>query len=87
MQIVFAEDGWSQYLYWQSQDKRTIKKINQLLQSVERDGALQGIGKPELLKHRKSGLYSRRIDEANRLVYEISDNQIIVKSCKGHYED
>lgn len=87
MQITFAEDGWSQYLYWQSQDKKTIKRINQLLQSVERDGALQGIGKPELLKHGKAGLYSRRIDETNRLVYEISGNQIIVKSCKGHYED
>lgn len=87
MQITFAEDGWSQYLYWQSQDKKTIKRINQLLQSVERDGALQGIGKPELLRHGKAGLYSRRIDEANRLVYEISGNQIIVKSCKGHYED
>lgn len=87
MQIAFAEDGWSQYLYWQSQDKKTIKRINQLLQSVERDGALQGIGKPELLRYGKVGLYSRRIDEANRLVYEISGNQIIVKSCKGHYED
>lgn len=87
MQIAFAEDGWNQYLYWQSQDKKTIRRINQLLQSVERDGALQGIGKPELLKHGKSGLYSRRIDETNRLVYEISGNQIIVKSCKGHYED
>lgn len=86
MQIAFAEDGWSQYLYWQSQDKKTIKRINQLLQSVERDGALQGIGKPEVLRYGKAGLYSRRIDEANRLVYEISGNQIIVKSCKGHYE-
>lgn len=87
MQITFAEDGWSQYLYWQSQDKKTVKRINQLLQSVERDGAMQGIGKPELLRYGKAGLYSRRIDEVNRLVYEISGNQIIVKSCKGHYED
>ena len=69
------------------QDKKTVKRINQLLKSIDRDGAMQGIGKPELLKHNKSGLYSRRIDETNRLVYEISDNQIIVKSCKGHYED
>ncbi|MCM1431338.1 MAG: type II toxin-antitoxin system YoeB family toxin [Muribaculaceae bacterium] len=54
---------------------------------MERDGALQGIGKPELLRHDKSGLYSRRIDDANRLVYQISENNfIIVKSCKGHYE-
>lgn len=87
MKITFAEDGWSEYLYWQTQNKNTLKKINQLLQSIERDGALQGIGKPEALKHGKSGSFSRRIDAANRLVYEVSENQIIVKSCKGHYED
>ncbi|MDE6891964.1 MAG: Txe/YoeB family addiction module toxin [Lachnospiraceae bacterium] len=87
MQIAFAEEGWSQYLYWQSQDKKIIKRINQLLQSVERDGVLQGIGKPERLKYGKTGLYSRRIDEVNRLVYAVSENRIIVMSCKGHYED
>ena len=87
MKITFAEDGWSEYLYWQTQDKKTVKKINQLLQSIGRDGALQGIGKPESLKYGKSGAYSRRIDEANRLVYEATDDQIIVKSCKGHYND
>ena len=87
MNILFTDTGWAQYTEWQRQDKKTIKRINQLLKSIDRDGVLQGIGKPELLKHDKSGLYSRRIDEANRLVYEIYDNQIIVKSCKGHYED
>lgn len=87
MNILFTDTGWMQYTEWQGQDKKTIKRINQLIKSIDRDGAMQGIGKPELLKYNKSGLYSRRIDEANRLVYEISDNQIIVKSCKGHYED
>ena len=87
MNILFTDTGWEQYTEWQGQDKKTIKRINQLLKSIDRDGALQGIGKPELLRHDKSGLYSRRIDEANRLIYEIYDNQIIVKSCKGHYED
>ena len=87
MNILFTDTGWAQYTEWQGQDKKTIKRINQLLKSIDRDGTLQGIGKPELLRHDKSGLYSRRIDEANRLVYEIYDNQIIVKSCKGHYED
>lgn len=88
MKITFAEDGWSEYLYWQTQDKKIVKKINQLLQSIERDGALQGIGKPGPLKYGKSGSFSRRIDEANRLVYEVSDDdQIIVKSCRGHYND
>ena len=87
MNILFTDTGWNQYTEWQGQDKKTVKRINQLLKSIDRDGALQGIGKPELLKHDKSGLYSRRIDESNRLVYEMSANQIIVKSCKGHYED
>lgn len=87
MNILFTDTGWNQYTEWQVQDKKTVKRINQLLKSIDRDGAMQGIGKPELLKHNKSGLYSRRIDEANRLVYEMSGNQIIIKSCKGHYED
>ena len=88
MNLFFTDTGWEQYTEWQDRDKKIIKQINQLLKSIDRDGALQGIGKPELLKHNKSGLYSRRIDEANRLVYEMSDNNlIIVKSCKGHYED
>ena len=87
MDILFTDTGWAQYTEWQGQDKKTIKRINQLLKSIDRDGAMQGIGKPELLKHNKSGLYSRRIDETNRLVFEMSDNQIILKSCKGHYED
>lgn len=87
MNILFTDTGWEQYTEWQGQDKKIIKRINQLLKSIERDGALQGIGKPELLKYDKSGLYSRRIDEANRLVYQMVDDQIIVKACKGHYED
>lgn len=87
MNILFTDTGWEQYTEWQGQDKKAIKRINQLLKSIDRDGVMQSIGKPELLKYNKSGLYSRRIDEANRLVYEVSDKQIIVKSCKGHYED
>ena len=87
MNILFTDTGWNHYTEWQGQDKKTVKRINQLLKSIDRDGTMQGIGKPELLKHDKSGLYSRRIDEANRLVYEMSGNQIIVKSCKGHYEN
>ena len=87
MKITFSEEGWAEYLYWQVQDKKTLKRINQLLQSIDREGAMQGIGKPEPLKYGKQGLYSRRIDDANRLVYGIQDGQIIVIKCKGHYED
>lgn len=85
--FTFTEQGWEHYLYWQMQDRKTLKKINKLIEDISRNGALQGIGKPELLKYGKSGLYSRRIDDANRLVYEIAGEQIIVKSCKGHYND
>mgnify|MGYP000937497324 FL=1 len=83
--ITFTETAFTQYLYWQTQDKRTLKKINQLLRSIDRDGALNGIGKPERLKH-LGGDYSRRIDEQNRLVYQLTEDTIIVKACKGHYE-
>ena len=84
--ILFADEGWEDYLYWQTEDKKTLQKINKLLKSIERDGAMKGEGKPEKLKHKK-GEYSRRIDEENRLVYEFSAEYITVKTCRGHYED
>ena len=84
--ITFTEKGFQQYLEWQNTDKRMLKRINELLKSIERNGAMGGIGKPEKLKHR-DGEYSRRIDDANRLVYEIDESGIIVKACKGHYEE
>ncbi len=84
--LTFDKDAWDEYLYWQGQDKKTVKRINQLIRSIVRDGVMQGIGKPEPLR-RRSG-YSRRIDEANRLVYEVDELQNIkILACKGHYED
>lgn len=86
--LTFDSKGQNDYLYWQIQDRKILKKINSLLEDIKRNGAMQGIGKPEPLKHGKSGLYSRRIDEANRLVYKIDELQNIkIISCKGHYED
>ena len=82
--ITFTEPAFAQYLFWQTQDKRMLKKINQLLQSIDRDGVLNGLGKPEVLKH-LGGDFSRRIDEQNRLVYTVEGDNIIVKACKGHY--
>ena len=86
MRVSFDEEAFSDYISWQSEDKKTLKKINSLIKSILRDGLMSGIGKPEVLKGYKA--YSRRIDEANRLVY-IADNDknVIVLSCKGHYED
>jgi toxin YoeB len=84
--LTFTTNGFSDYIYWQTQDKKTLKKINALLEDIKRNGALQGIGKPEALKH-KDG-YSRRIDDKNRLVYEIDElENIKIISCRGHYED
>lgn len=83
--VSFDEAGWAHYIYWQEQDRKTLRRINQLLRSIERDGALNGLGKPERLKYENS--YSRRIDDANRLVYEVHGDETIVKSCRGHYGD
>ena len=74
-------------LYWQNQDRRTLKKINNLLESISSDVALEGLGKPEALKYSKTGQFSRRIDDKNRLVYRIDGERVIIDSCKGHYED
>ena len=83
----FSDNGWADYLFWQQQDKKTLKKINNLLESISRDGALSGLGKPERLKYSKNEQYSRRIDDQNRLVYRIDGDRVIIDSCKGHYED
>ena len=71
MNKLWTDDGWADYLYWQSQDKKTLKRVNELIKDIERNGALNGIGEPEALKYRKG--FSRRIDETNRLVYAIDE--------------
>ena len=86
MKIVWFEEAWEDYIYWQSQDKKTVKRINQLLQDSTRNG-YAGIGKPEPLKGEFSGFWSKRIDEVNRFVYRIRDGVLEVLSCKGHYTD
>ena len=84
----FSENSWEEYLYWQVSDKKVLKRINMLLKDISRNGAKEGLGKPELLKGNLSGLYSRCIDEKNRLVYFVSDNgDIEIIQCKGHYND
>lgn len=86
--LTFTDEGFSDYIYWQKQDRKTLSKINALIIDIKRNGPLHGIGKPEALRHDKSGLYSRRIDEANRLVYDIdAEGNIRIMSCRGHYKD
>lgn len=84
--LSFSEKAWQEYLYWQTQDKKTLKRINQLLQDIDRNG-YNGIGKPEPLKGDLSGFWSRRIDDTNRLVYRLSNDLIEILQCKGHYND
>ena len=86
MNKVFTSNGWEDYIYWQTEDKKTLKKINTLLKDIDRNGN-EGIGKPEPLRNHLSGWWSRRIDEVNRIVYKERDGAIIIASCKGHYED
>lgn len=86
MRLLWEESAWEEYTYWQMQDKKTLKRINALIKDIMRS-PFEGIGKPEALKENLSGFWSRRIDEANRLVYQEKDGAIIVASCKGHYDD
>ncbi len=86
MNISFSENGWQEYVYWQSQDKKTIKRINQILKDIERNGN-DGIGKPEILKGDLAGWWSRRIDDTNRLIYRIDNDKIIISHCRTHYGD
>ena len=83
--LSFSEKAFEDYLYWQSQDRKTLKRVNDLLKDIQRD-AFRGKGKPEALKGNRSGYWSRRIDDANRIIYCVSGDTIIVASCKGHYD-
>ncbi|MDD4296108.1 MAG: Txe/YoeB family addiction module toxin [Ruminiclostridium sp.] len=86
MRLLWEENAWEEYCYWQKQDKKILKRINALIKDVQRN-IYEGIGKPEPLKGNLSGWWSRRIDEAHRIVYCEKDGVIIIASCKGHYED
>ncbi len=86
MNSIFTERGWKDYLSWQNEDKKTLKRINMLLTDIQRNGADSRIGKAEILKNREG--YSKRIDKANRLVYTFNSNgDVVVLSCKGHYQN
>ncbi len=86
MNIIFSSTAWRQYTDWQAQDKRLVRRINELIKDIDRNGALKGIGKPELLKYRKA--CSRRITDEHRLVYNIDTNgNLIIYACRGHYEE
>lgn len=84
MNKIFSNISWEHYLYWQTNDKKILKKVNQLIKDIERNGN-EGLGKPEPLKHELSGYWSRRITSEHRLIYSIDEDNIFIASCKGHY--
>lgn len=86
MNKAFTDIGWADYLYWQTEDRKTLRKINTLLKDIERNGN-EGIGKPEPLTGDLSGFWSRRINQKDRLIYALEMDQIIIIACRYHYDD
>jgi len=84
MKLIFSENAWEDYLYWQKTDKKILKRINKLIKDVQ-GNKYEGIGKPEPLKHNLSGFWSRRINNEHRLVYKIENNTILIAQIKYHY--
>jgi toxin YoeB len=84
LNLKFTPESWETYVYWQTQDKKTLKRINDLIRDAQKN-PFEGIGKPEALRYNLSGFWSRRIDEANRLVYEVRDDELVIISCRYHY--
>ena len=82
--LAWTEEAWKDYIYWQTQDKKTLRRINKLINSTMRQ-PFEGIGKPEPLRENLSGFWSRRIDDTNRLVYAVDDDYITIISCRYHY--
>jgi toxin YoeB len=84
VKVAFSSRGWDDYLWWQRQDRKLLKRINQLMQDVMRNGN-EGIGKPEPLKHGFQGYWSRRINDEHRLVYKVVDDEVRIAACRYHY--
>ena len=84
MKLIFSENAWEDYLYWQKNDKRILKRINELIKNIQRS-PYEGIGKPEPLRHALSGYWSRRITDEHRIVYRIEKKSILIAQCRYHY--
>jgi toxin YoeB len=85
MKIIFTKNSWEDYISWQSENKKLLRKINELIKDIQRT-PFEGKGKPEPLKYDLAGFWSRRIDREHRLVYQVSKNEILVYSCRFHYD-
>ena len=86
MNKIFTVNGWQDYIYWQTEDKKTLKKVNQLIEDISRNGNM-GIGKPEALSGDLAGFWSRRINDKDRLIYKIDDKNVSIIACRYHYEE
>ena len=88
MRKIWSEHSWDEYVSWQTEDRKTLRRINALIKDIERNGCLTGIGKPEELKYDLAGWYSRRIDDMNRLIYRIvGGDSLEISQCKSHYDE
>ncbi len=85
MRLLWEDRAWDDYLYWQTQDRKTLKRVNALIKDIQRS-TFEGIGKPEPLSNNRGGWWSRRIDDMNRIVYYEQDGIIYLVSCRGHYD-
>lgn len=84
MKLIWSEQSWDDYLYWQQNDKKILKKINSLIKDIKRE-PFQGVGEPEPLKYNWSGYWSRRINLEHRIIYKVLDNSILIAQCRYHY--
>ncbi len=84
MKLIFADEAWDDYLYWQKQDRRMVERINKLIQETQRD-PFNGVGKPEPLKHALAGFWSRRITDEHRMVYKMEDGALLIAQLRYHY--
>lgn len=87
MNKIWSDEAWEDYLYWQTQDKKTLKRINALIKDIDRNGPTEGIGNPEPLKGNLQGYFSRRINEKDHLVYRVENGQLLIAQCRNHYDD
>ena len=85
MKLCFVDESWEDYLYWQKTDKKMLHRINKLIKDISRT-PYEGLGKPEALKHKYRGFWSRRIDQEHRLIYRVNDNEIWIVKCRFHYD-
>jgi toxin YoeB len=85
MKKLWSDEAWEDYLYWQTQDKKILKRINNIIKDIDRD-PFSGIGKPEPLKYERQGYWSRRIDETNRIVYKVENGILYIAQCGSHYD-